>query len=500
MRRLILGVVGAVLVVGSANAMTLNEVEAELKKIQTYRSQGVKGPELDAQEKKLIELRKSFTSAREVKAEKKALSRSQKINKKNRPQDYLDFLRKIESKEEKLTLIKIKIAQERGALSSALQSDKRQESVIAELRDNIDLLEAEKAFLESTIASTVTANKLSAFKVGAIFDFYYASSSNRGGNSSATDDPTDDTNTLRYYDNQHDDFALNLAEISFSAAVDRTSFVMDLDFGEFAEQNAPGDEITKHVGQAFITHDFDGKHNLSVGKMYTHVGFELAKSIDNWNYSRSYTFGYGGPFWHEGIALKGLYENGIRWGLFAYDRTDARRDNNRDKSYGAQLGWANEKLAVIYNVIHGPEQTDADGDARTIHELNAQYNFNSDISAAIDLLSGRDVNAGANDEDQVWQSLAGYLNWKATDKWRFAIRSEWFGESTDSAATTYRLSGGKPVDINSHTLTIAHSLGQRNEVRLELRHDGATEPLYSSRSSALRRNQDTVLVAWMLAI
>ncbi len=499
MKRFLISAMGLTLSLSSAWANTLEHVLAELEKIRVYREKGVRGSDLDAQEQKLLELKKTFSSARGAKAVKKELSRSQKTNKKNRPQDYLDFLRKIENKEEKLTLLKIKISQERGALSSALQTENRQESVISELRDRIDLLEAERSLLESAIASTVAANKLSAFKVGAIFDFYYAQSSNRGGNSSSTADPSDDTTTLRYYDNQHDDFALNLAEISFSAAVDRTSFVMELDFGEFAEQNS-SDEVTKHIGQAFITHDFDGEHTLSVGKMYTHVGFELAKSIDNWNYSRSYTFGYGGPFWHEGIALRGLYKNGFRWGAFAYDRTDNRRDNNRDKSYGAQLGWGNEKLALIYNLLHGPEQTDTDGDARTIHEFNAQYNFSPHLSVALDLLQGRDVNAGGNGKDQEWRSLAGYVNWKATEKWRLALRSEWFGESTDAQASSYRLSGGKPVDITSHTLTLGHSLGQRNEIRFEARHDQATESLYYSRSGAKEKDQDTYLIAWMLAI
>lgn len=481
-------------------ALTLTEVEAELKKIETYRSQGVRSAELNAQEKKLLEQKKRLLDSRSTRSVKTNLLRSQKTNKKNRPQDYLEFLRKIDSKEEKLAVLKAKIAQERGALSLAIQAEQRQEGVIAELRDNIDLLESERAVLESAIAATTIENRLSAFKVGALFDFYYSQSSNRGGNFAATSDPSDDATTLRYYDVQHDDFALNLAEISFAAAVDRTSFVMDLDFGEFAELNAPGDEVTKHVGQAFISHDFDGKHTVSVGKMYTHVGFELAKSIDNWNYSRSYTFGFGGPFWHEGIALKGLYQNGFRWGVFAYDRTDARRDNNRDKSYGVQLGWANERVALIYNVLHGPEQTNTDGDARSIHELNLQVNLSTNLAVAVDLLTGNDVNAGGNEKDQKWQSAAGYVNWRVNDQWRLALRSEWFGESTDSAATSFRLGAGKPVDITSHTFTLGHYLGARNEVRLELRHDGATEQIYSSKWSTLRRNQDSALVAWMLAI
>ncbi len=248
-------------------------------------------------------------------------------------------------------------------------------SDIIQLQSEIDLLEIERLKTETSVVSTRTENKLSAFKVGAIFDFYYGLSSNRGGDHSPDSSNSDNKNTLRYYDNLHDDFSLNLAEINFSASVDKTSFYLDLDFGEFAEQNAPNDEVTKHIGQAFITHNFDDNHSISVGKMYTHVGFELAKSIDNWNYSRSYAFSYGGPFWHEGIALKGSYSNGIKAGLFAYDATDSRRDNNDDKTYGAQLGYFKDKFFGSYNIIHGPERDVQSGKSRTIHELNSQYNI-----------------------------------------------------------------------------------------------------------------------------
>jgi hypothetical protein len=476
-------------------ALTIEEIEKELSTLSTLKQRGITGPEIDSRE--------SFLKAEKEKLQGKdknykQSAKSQKTNKKSRPQDDIDFLRNIEDENKRLLAITEALQEERTALALAINSSKRNEQAIQKLRDKIDLLEAEKIKIESKIVKSSVENRISNLKAGAMFDFYYGISNNEG-NGNNTSNPNDDTNSLRYYDNIHSDFALNLAELTLSAAVKKTSFLIDIDFGEFSEQNST-DSVTKHIGQAHVTYDIDGKHSVNAGKMYTHVGYELAKPIDNWNYSRSYTFGYGGPFWHEGVALKGAYENGIRWGLYIYDAWDTRRDTNSEKTYGAQLGWASGQLAVIYNYINGAEQTDNESNYRTVHELNAQYNFTSNFSLALDTLMGVDENAAGTDKDQKWRAVALYGNWKYSDKWRFALREEWFSENTQAGATTYKLGFTGPVNVTSHTLTISYSLAERNEIRFEQRLDNASEKIYTDRGNQTNSTQNTSVLSWMLAI
>lgn len=478
-------------------ALTLEEIEKELNSIETFKKRGITGEEIDKREKFLKEEKEKLAATPK---NRKTSAKNQKTSKKSRPQDEIVFLRNITDENERLLVIMEKLKEERAALSLAVSSDKRNDSLISSIRDKIDIYESEKINIEAKVTKTSLDNKIGNFKVGSMFDFYYGISSNKGSTNSTTN-RNDDVQSLRYYDTQRNDFAINLAELTLSAAVNKTSFLVDLDFGEFAEQNST-DSVSKHIGQANVTYDIDGKHSISAGKMYTHVGYELAKPLDNWNYSRAYTFSFAGPFWHEGVALKGAYTNGLRWGLYLYDSWDTRRDNNGEKTYGAQLGWANERLAVIYNIITGAEQATNESNYRTVHELNAQYNFASNFSVALDTLIGRDENAAGTDIDQKWRSVALYANWKYSDKWRFALREEWFNESTqsDSTATNYKLGVVGPVNITSHTLTLSYSLAERNELRFEQRMDNATENVYSDGSSQAKSTQNTSVLSWMLAI
>lgn len=490
-------------------ANDLEDVEFELKKISEYRKQGLETTELATKEKELLEKQKVLSKKKIVTSKKKELVKDQNANKKNKPQDYLNFAKKLENNEEKLSVILKKLEEERHLLAQEIEKDSNRNSkIIAELRDNIDLLEWKKTIVQKRISDSRLETRAATFKVSGLLDMYYGLSSNRGGNNGqGSDDRTQYHNTLRYYDNKHNDFTINLAEITLSSTQDKTTFLVDFDFGEFAEQNSTN-TISKHIGQANLTYDIDGKHSFVAGKMYSHVGYELAKPMENWNYSKPFAFGYGIPFWHEGIALKGVYSSGYRWGAFIYDKTDSHIANSQDKSYGLQAGFVNDKIALLYNGISGSDQNGSAGNKRTIHNINGQYNTSSTLSFAFDWVSGKDQNATDNavyngHEDQKWQSLVGYVNWKFTENWRFAGRSEWFAETTDAGPDgTYRLgvdgSVRGPVDITTQTFTLAHNLAQNNELRLEYRLDHANNPIFYNRKNDLRKQQDTVVIAWML--
>jgi hypothetical protein len=484
-------------------AASLSEIERELQKISEIKKQGSLSAELIEREASLRKEKATLSEGKRGPAftPTKRLS----ANLKHNQSSYLDPIRKMEKDEEKIAAIFSRLVEERELLAKEIEGGSKNPDKIEELRNKIDLLEWKKSIVQKRMSERNVANNNSSYKVSGLIDFYYARSSNKGGNN-GTSDRTQYHNTLRYYDNKHNDFTVNLAEVTLSGTKDRTSFLIDLDFGEFAEQNAPGNEISKHIGQGTITYDIDGRHSVSAGKMYTHVGYELAKPVDNWNYSRPFAFGYGIPFWHEGVAVKGSYESGFRWATFFYDRTDAHISNSQDKSYGLQLGYINANSSLLYNGITGPDQNGKEDRKRTVHNINGQLNVSGSLSFAFDWVHGTDDNAtGVGNKDQKWQSLVGYVNWKFDDKWRFAARSEWFAETTNAGESgAYRLgvdgSVTGPVDITTQTMTLAHAFSEGNELRLEYRLDHANNGIFWNRDNHLRRQQDTMLIAWMFKI
>ena len=150
--------------------------------------------------------------------------------------------------------------------------------------------------------------------------------------------------------------------------------MLDLDFGNFAELNTQSvalagsggptfgaaNEVTKHIGQAIFTYTPVKAPGwvFEVGKMPTHIGLELMKSKDNWNYTRSTLFSFGGPFWHTGVHVGyALIPNQLNLGTYLYNGWGTVTDSNFVPTYGLQLKWTpNDRLTAIYNAISGPEQ------------------------------------------------------------------------------------------------------------------------------------------------
>src|SRR5215831_18707926 len=133
----------------------------------------------------------------------------------------------------------------------------------------------------------------------------------------------------RTFDVFQNSFSLNLAELSFAkvpTADSRGGFRIDLDYGHTQDIVSPSDLVAtnglNNVGQAYLSYQADVGKGLQIdfGKFVTPVGYEVIKTKDDWNYSRSLLFTLAEPFYHMGfrasynvndkIALAGFVVNG----------------------------------------------------------------------------------------------------------------------------------------------------------------------------------------------
>ena len=83
-----------------------------------------------------------------------------------------------------------------------------------------------------------------------------------------------------------------------------------------------GPHVFRNIGQAYLSYQADVGKGLQIdfGKFVTPLGFEVIKTKDDWNYSRSLLFSLAIPFYHMGvratynvndkIALAGAVVNG----------------------------------------------------------------------------------------------------------------------------------------------------------------------------------------------
>ncbi len=91
-------------------------------------------------------------------------------------------------------------------------------------------------------------------------------------------------------------------------------------------------------------------------------------------------------------------------------------------------------------------------------------------------------------------------NYKLDQKWKGTYRFESFREQTSRSASQFRLGTSSPNSITSQTITFSHMLGDKNEIRLELRHDHGTGSPFLNKNGHQRSTQDTALVAWIFGI
>ncbi len=355
---------------------------------------------------------------------------------------------------------------------------------------NPELQSSANAVHSPAPSSDSSSSKL---QISGLFDFYYSYNKNRPRTPSpisSTSVPSasipNGNNQLRYYDIYHNQIALNLAELTLRKTSPEVSFLVDLDFGGFADQNAavasPStaptnqvvDEVSKHIGQAFITYTPSSAPNLTIeiGKMPTHVGYELMKPRDNWQYSRSTAFGFGGPFWHTGIHVGyAVVPQKLIPSLYIYNSWNSIYDNNSGKTLGAQLKMVpSNELSVIYNFIGGPEQAGNNANYKTIHEINTVYTLGPKTAFALELLAGHEKNAliGSTLANPSWRAMSLHAKFQLSPAYTLSPRFEVFRDTHGYTV------GGPSQTIYGYTLTNGFTLATGLETRLEFRYDDST--------------------------
>ena len=338
-------------------------------------------------------------------------------------------------------------------------------------------------------AISATAFKAAANPVGewaGYLDFYYQASPE--GHFVSTPGPR--VLEGRAFDRHVNQMTLNMAEVSLKKTAGKVSFKVDLAAGEMVDQlsggssqvtpNIAANESTRNITQATLTYAANDRLSITAGKFYTHLGLEVTKAKDNWQYSRSLTFNYGIPFWHEGVSVNYAFlPKQFAATLYFLNAWDGRisQEQNESSSVGLNLNYTGiEDLAVNYNYLGGAET--ADKGLREVHELNATYKINETFSVAMDYVAGSQKEV-ASLGDAKWNGAGLYLKAKVNDLYTISPRYEVFDDSDNGFAISGGLAAaGVKQKITSWTLANNFNLNDGLEARLELRADKSDSDLF----------------------
>lgn len=347
----------------------------------------------------------------------------------------------------------------------------------------------------------------SAVKMTGFVDFYYQYNSNTPavptGAASKNQFIADANNPYRLFDYYHDNFTLNLAQLSFKKETEKVGGRVDLGFGSAMSAFSPLDGATQNVIQAKVFYKFGEKYKLTVGKMISHLGAEEPYAIENMNYSRSLLFTYAIPLWHTGAAFEMQFiPNKFAMTLYSYN-TWAGVYNNNSKPAGIKFTYLNpDRWTLNYNFISDTLQN-SQNQVRQIHEVNYSLKINEHSRLLVDSVSGYQTRAiTAKGLDGIWNATSVGGEWKK-DHYILSPRLEYFSDPQGFAFSNLSLFGANanttfiPQNIMSLTLTNTWLFEEGGKMIFELRQDSSDVKVFTGFDNKPTQSQTTGTFAFL---
>ena len=318
--------------------------------------------------------------------------------------------------------------------------------------------------------------------------------------------PDSESNSLRIFDNDHNDFNLDLFQLSISKETQSgLGFTAILDFGETAggiasdwdgdgELSSSEESNDFEVQEAYVSYTIPIGQGLEVkgGKFVTLLGAEVIESPYNYNVSRSFLFGFAIPFTHTGVLFSYPLSDRVSLTAGVVNGWDNVDDNNDGKSFLGGLSLEPmEGVSWSFNGVYGSEQTGLGGSKRGVFDTvlsytpieHLEFNFNYD--------RGTESNILTNGDEALWQGIAGIVSIGGglfEPSWApfsLALRGEWFSDE-DGART------GTAQDLWELTTTLKWEISEHLEVRLEYRHDDSNKRVFEKKDGIFKGDQNTL--------
>jgi hypothetical protein len=320
--------------------------------------------------------------------------------------------------------------------------------------------------------------------------------------------PRSGINNLRVFDVDANEFDLHLFQLAFKKTptteggiADLIGFGVKLAFGEDADIFAasglgdPDDEFDLEEAYIHILAPVGNGLDIYAGKYVTLAGAEVIESKDNFNFSRSFLFGFAIPFTHTGVRVH--YPVGpLDFILGVNNGWDVVDDPNDGKTIESRIGLALGMFSLGVVGYFGPEQEGVDSDWRELIDIVASVTPMEGLTLLANLDFGweqgvTNADLGLDDEGVFWWGIAGYVVYDINNIFRLALRSEYFDDSDG-----FRTGTDQHLFEITPTLSIKPfcNKGKLDNLvlRFEYRFDHSNEDVFENDDSEFEDTQHTV--------
>ncbi len=287
--------------------------------------------------------------------------------------------------------------------------------------------------------------------------------------------------------------------VAFSKAIsDRLSVFAQLTASREAESPVLGDEpsgkIETDIDNLQLTWVPSTKSGLAItfGKFDSPIAIERDDAPLNFQATSSFTFQFARPVKFTGIsAHESFSEHFEVWAILA-NGWDVDRDNNRAKTGAVYALWSPSLSAHVgLGVIHGAEKDDRTGDARTTAVATLLFQPTSNWVFGEELVARREPHSGENGGTAQWYADMFFTHHRFGRHWAMTLRTDYL-DDRDGSRTGQRqilrsvtlspqyLVGGSFFGIFRYLDRTSLPLPEV-AVRLDLRYDRSSEPVFRSR-------------------
>jgi putative OmpL-like beta-barrel porin-2 len=309
--------------------------------------------------------------------------------------------------------------------------------------------------------------------------------------------PDSRLNGYRVFDFDDNSFKVDVAELVLQHAVAKpreAGFRVDLVAGGSIPRVSAAAGLFRDPATG-VAEDFDLQQayasyiaplgtglRLDAGKFITHHGAEVIEGYDGWNENatRSFLFGYAIPFTHTGLRAVYTFDPRVAATAMIVNGWDVAADNNRSKSFGAQLAFTPQPAVAWYiSGMIGRERPDGDGGSRRLLDIVAT------LKPAAKLTMTANFDLGSESRDD-WYGGALTARWQARERFALIARGEGFD---DRAAVRT----GTPQTLSEVTITPEIRVTPHLVVRADLRRDWSDRDAFVNRGRSVGQ-QTTVLL------
>lgn len=324
---------------------------------------------------------------------------------------------------------------------------------------NIKTLLGLAVLVISNLAHAQDSTKKANLSITGSVDAYYRYNFNNAKDSGRTNNYTSFTNS-------QNSFELGMASLKADYTMGKVEAVADLGFGRRAEEFSYNDAGTlAAIKQAYVSYSPSDKVKFTMGKWFTHVGYEVPDAYLNRNYSMDYMFSYG-PFSHTGVKMEVTPSSVFGFMIGIANPTDFTSASFAKKNFLAQIHLASTDTKVngYLNYIGGRDLSDAmvnQVDVVISGIISNKFNLGYNGSVKFAKPDGGNNNS--------WWGSALYLNFDPISVFGLTARGEYFSDEKSVAGLgtnifDFTLSGNIHID----NLTIIP----------EFRIDAAKDPLF----------------------